>query len=78
MARAVAARAYDGFLRAHIALETTALFPLMAQVLPPDRDATLALAFAAIEERRIGRGTHERLHGFIDSLGPRIAAVCSA
>lgn len=75
---AAAARAYAAFLRGHIALETTALFPLMAAALSADKDAALATAFEAIEEQRIGPGTHERLHHMIDGLGPRIAAAASA
>lgn len=72
---AVAARAYAVFLRAHINLETADLFPLLARSLTADQDATLAQAFEEIEERRIGPGTHERLHQLISSFGPRIAAA---
>lgn len=73
---AVAARAYATFLRAHIALETAELFPLMERTFTADQDAALEQAFEEIEEQRIGPGTHERLHQMIGTLGPRIAAAC--
>jgi hemerythrin-like domain-containing protein len=72
---AVAARAYAAFLRAHIALETTELFPRLERTLTADQDAALERAFEEIEEQRIGPGTHERLHQMIGTLGPRITAA---
>jgi hemerythrin-like domain-containing protein len=70
-----AARAYAALLRTHIARETAALLPLLHETLSQDRDAALAQAFEEIEERRIGPGTHERLHQMIASLGPWITAA---
>ncbi|MBI4493845.1 MAG: hemerythrin domain-containing protein [Chloroflexi bacterium] len=68
---AAAARDYAAFLREHIALETEELFPAMESALAPD-DRALSEAFERLEVERIGPGTHERLHGMIDGLGPRI------
>ncbi|MBI2939476.1 MAG: hemerythrin domain-containing protein [Chloroflexi bacterium] len=69
---AEAVRAYAAFLSDHIDLETQELFPAIEQQLA-DQDHAIAEAFEGIEINRIGPGTHERLHGMIDSLGPRIA-----
>jgi hemerythrin-like domain-containing protein len=66
-----AARAYDAQLRYHIDHETRHLFPLMERWLL-DEDDQLVSAFDRIEEEEIGPGTHERLHGMIESLAGRI------
>jgi hemerythrin-like domain-containing protein len=73
-----AAREYSAFLRRHIEVETFDLFPLMARTLTPEEDDELVREFDEIEEKQIGPGTHERLHGMIDSLAPRIDAVPTA
>ena len=65
------ARAYGATLRAHIEEENVGLFPAMEQSLPADDDAMIA-EFDRIELEEIGAGTHERIHGMIDSLPPRI------
>jgi hemerythrin-like domain-containing protein len=70
-----AADNYGAFLRRHIALETAELFPLIARTLSAEADAAAVAAFERIEEEQIGPGTHERLHGMIASLEPRIAAT---
>jgi hemerythrin-like domain-containing protein len=70
-----AAREYAAFLRGHIEIETAQLFPLMEGTLTPDEDDEVFREFDEIEEKQIGPGTHERLHGMIDSLAPRIDAV---
>lgn len=70
-----AADNYSAFLRRHIALETADLLPLIAGTLSAGADAAAVAAFERIEEEQIGAGTHERLHGMIASLEPRIAAA---
>lgn len=70
---AAAARAYDGFLREHIADESRDLFPVMEATMSDD-DGTMVEAFERIEEEEIGPGTHERLHDMIDELPGRIDA----
>jgi hemerythrin-like domain-containing protein len=70
-----AARDYGAFLRRHIEIEATELFPLMARTLTAEEDDRLVREFDEIEEKQIGPGTHERLHGMIDSLAPRIDGV---
>jgi hemerythrin-like domain-containing protein len=72
---AVAARAYAAFLQRHIALENTELLPLVERTLSPERDHAVWEAFERLEEERIGAGTHERLHGMIATLAPRIDAA---
>ena len=72
---ASAARAYAQFLRSHIALETDQLFPLVENGLTDTQDALAVKEFDRIEAEEIGEGTHERLHGMIAGLGPRIDAA---
>ncbi|HUZ02042.1 MAG TPA: hemerythrin domain-containing protein [Thermomicrobiaceae bacterium] len=70
---AEAARAYRAALAAHIDAETTELYPAMEAWLR-DADGAMVLEFDRIEVEEIGAGTHERLHGMIDSLPGRIEA----
>ncbi len=70
-----AARAYAAFLQRHIALENDELLPLVERTLTPERDQEVWEAFERLEVERIGAGTHERLHGMIETLGPRIDAA---
>jgi hemerythrin-like domain-containing protein len=65
-----AARAYATFLRQHIDLETSELFPATEALAA--EDAALVEAFERIEEEKIGPGTHERLHEMIEGLPARI------
>jgi hemerythrin-like domain-containing protein len=74
---AAAARAYAGFLREHIDLETRELFPAVEATLAED-DQVLTDAFERVEIERIGAGTHERLHGMLDGLAARIDAYVRA
>ncbi len=67
---AAAAREYSAFLREHIALETSDLFPAMKSI--EAEDGAMSEAFERIEEERIGPGTHERLHAMIAGLPARI------
>jgi hemerythrin-like domain-containing protein len=70
-ALAEAARAYAAFLREHIQRENEQLLPLLAGM-PTDQIAMVA-AFDRFEEDVMGKGTHERLHRMIETLGPRLA-----
>lgn len=72
---ATAARAYAAFLQRHIAVENAELLPLVERTLSPERDHAVWEAFERLETERIGAGTHERLHGMISTLGPRIDAA---
>jgi hemerythrin-like domain-containing protein len=68
-----AVSAYGTLLRQHIDEESTELFPLMEQTLTAAKDDRIARAFDRLEVEAIGEGTHERLHGMIDSLPGRLA-----
>jgi hemerythrin-like domain-containing protein len=67
-----AARQYAARLRAHIEHETRDLFPVIERVLAA-QDSQLVDAFDRIEAEQIGDGTHERLHGMLDTLPARLA-----
>ena len=71
---AEAAHAYRAALAAHIDAETTELYPAMEAWLR-DADGAIVAEFDRIEVEEIGAGTHERLHGMIDSLPGRIGAA---
>lgn len=71
-ALAAASRAYDAMLREHIEEENSELFVAMEQSLASQDDA-LVREFDRHEIEEIGEGTHERIHGMIDSLPLRIA-----
>jgi hemerythrin-like domain-containing protein len=72
-----AAQRYAARLRAHIEHENRDLFPAIERDLAAD-DARLVSAFDRIEAEQIGEGTHERLHGMIDSLPARLAPWLAA
>jgi hemerythrin-like domain-containing protein len=67
-----AAAAYAAMLRGHIARETAELLPAVERELAA-QDQALVEAFERIENERIGPGTHERLHGVIETLAARVA-----
>jgi hemerythrin-like domain-containing protein len=67
-----AAQQYAARLRAHIEHENRDLFPLIERDLAAE-DAQLVSAFDRIEAEQIGAGTHERLHGMLDTLPARLA-----
>jgi hemerythrin-like domain-containing protein len=72
-----AAADYAAMLRAHIAKENAELLPVVDRELAAE-DAALAEAFERIETERIGAGTHERLHGMIETLAGRLAPFMPA
>jgi hemerythrin-like domain-containing protein len=69
---ATASRDYAAFLRDHIELEDTGLFPAIERELA-GQDQALVAEFDRIETEEIGPGTHDRLHGMIDGLAARIS-----
>src|SRR5579864_5712380 len=72
-----AAAGYAAMLRGHIARETAELLPAIERELAA-QDEALVEAFEQIETERIGAGTHERLHGMIDTLAGRISHYAAA
>jgi hemerythrin-like domain-containing protein/GNAT superfamily N-acetyltransferase len=72
-----AAAGYAAMLRGHIARETAELLPAIERELAA-QDEALVEAFEQIETERIGAGTHERLHGMIETLAGRISPYAAA
>ncbi|HLG72242.1 MAG TPA: hemerythrin domain-containing protein [Chloroflexota bacterium] len=72
-----AAADYAAMLRAHIAKENAELLSAIDRELSGE-DAEIVEAFERIETDRIGAGTHERLHGTIETLAGRIAPFLPA
>lgn len=68
---------YAALLREHIERENAGLFPAIERELSL-QDQALVGAFEEIETERIGAGTHERLHGMIETLAGRIAPLLPA
>lgn len=66
------ARASAALLRGHIERETGELFPVVEMTLATE-DVQIVAAFDRIEDVELGAGTHERLHGMIETLPARIA-----
>ncbi len=67
-----AAANYSAALAAHIAKENAELLPAVEATLAV-HDDELTEEFERIETERIGAGTHERLHGMIETLEGRIS-----
>lgn len=65
---AIAARGYARLLREHIFKENNVLFQIADRLLDDTEQKDLAAAFERIEEEKMGRGTHERLHGQMETL----------
>jgi hemerythrin-like domain-containing protein len=66
-------RAYATFLRRHISRENEDLLPALQHIAPSSIQIDLVPAFERFEDEVMGKGTHERLHHMIDTLGPRLA-----
>ena len=64
-------------LRAHIAKENAELLPAIERELA-GKDTEIVEAFKRIETDRMGAGTHERLHGMIETLAGRISPFLPA
>lgn len=60
--------AYVDLLRAHIAKENKVLFPLAEGILTPEDQAELTKAFAEVEAKEMGQGTHEKYHQLAHDL----------
>jgi hemerythrin-like domain-containing protein len=67
-----AAQAYAQFLRQHIAVENERVLEQAGTVTSAPEEAEIVAAFERFEEDVMGKGTHERLHAMIDTLGPRL------
>lgn len=67
-----AARGYVALLRQHIDKENNVLFVMAEKMLTPGEQSELAAGFAKVEEEKIGRGTHERLHALMEKLAADI------
>lgn len=57
---------YSGLLRNHIVKENNVLFPLADQIFGDEKQEELFEQFEQHEEKVIGHGVHEELHGMID------------
>lgn len=60
-----AAESYIGLMRAHINKENTILFPMGDKMIPTDEQKLLLEQFEEFEEKVMGKGTHEKLHGLL-------------
>jgi CBS domain-containing protein len=60
--------AYAAFLRRHMTMESTALFPWAASVLTPADEARVARAFAEIEARAVGLGGRDVVLALADAV----------
>ncbi|ADW17609.1 Hemerythrin HHE cation binding domain protein [Desulfobulbus propionicus DSM 2032] len=62
------AEEYQTLLLQHIDKENSVLFVLAADKLDGNKDAELFQAFERLEEERIGQGTHEQFHAFLEQM----------
>lgn len=65
---AEAARNYVALLRQHIHRENDVLFVMAEKLFTEVEQNELAEAFAKVEKEKMGAGTHERLHAFMEKL----------
>lgn len=65
---AQAAEEYAALLRSHIFKENNALFPMAERVLSGAELEGVAEDFEKLEEKKMGKGTHERLHAKMAGL----------
>jgi len=65
---AFAAKEYVSLLRSHIEKENSVLFPLAERTLDAARLENLYESFEEHEEKVIGHGRHEELHGMLKEL----------
>jgi hemerythrin-like domain-containing protein len=63
-----AATVYSQLLREHIMKENNILFCMAEQMLTPDEQTSLAAEFEKAEIKKMGAGTHERLHARMGQL----------
>ena len=62
-------------LRQHIDKENNVLFIMAERLLSSSDQQQLAVAFDEIETKKLGAGTHERLHRLKDSLSAEVGAL---
>lgn len=67
-----AARAYAYLLRAHIEKENNILFVMAERMLSDQEQQELSARFEALEQEKMGAGTHDRLHALMDQLSADI------
>jgi hemerythrin-like domain-containing protein len=75
---AEAARAYATLLRQHIMKENEVLFVMAERLLSEDEQRQLSEAFEQLEDKKMGVGTHERLHAKMEKLLAEMAPVKAA
>lgn len=63
-----AARRYAALIRDHIAKEDEVLFPMAAQMMPPDVEATVMAGMMQLEQREVGSGKLDTLLALADTL----------
>jgi hemerythrin-like domain-containing protein len=63
-----AAGNYSALLREHVMKENNVLFRMAEEVLTSDEQRALAVDFEKVEVRKMGAGTHERLHARMERL----------
>jgi len=63
------ARSYKALMTQHIDKENSVLFPMADSLLSEEIQETLFVKFEELEEKRIGKGVHERFHTLLDELG---------
>lgn len=72
-----AGREYARFLRNHIQVENERVLSQAATVVGQAEDVAIVASFDRFEDEVMGKGTHEKLHAMIDTLGPRLSASVS-
>jgi len=70
-----AAENYVMLLRQHIDKENNVLFIMAERLLSASDQQQLAVAFDEVETKKLGAGTHERLHRLKDSLSAEVGAL---
>jgi hemerythrin-like domain-containing protein len=67
-------KAYASLLREHILKENGVLFPMAENMLSAEEENALAERFERLEEEKMGRGTHERLHARMAEIIKEVSA----
>jgi hemerythrin-like domain-containing protein len=75
---AEAARNYATLLRQHIMKENEVLFVMAERLLSEDEQRQLSEAFEQMEDKKMGVGTHQRLHAKMEKLLAEMAPVKAA
>lgn len=75
---AAAAKEYSQLLRQHILKENNVLFPMAEGLLSPAEEDAIAEKFEQLEDEKMGRGTHERLHQRMAEILKEVTAATAA